>query len=100
MVQRKLRHRVFLAAVLTKVLVAGIDIAAVKLHRTTGKMVVKQQPNYTGNYNIEIHRGYPVMLVGLKITTQFTYLTPRREVIIRVRTFLAGNNLRLVAKQK
>ncbi len=84
MVERKLICLVFLTAILTAVVVAGINISTVKFHFVSGQTVIRQQPNNSWNSDIKIHGRNPVIPVRLEVSTQLTYFAPRLEIVIRI----------------
>lgn len=99
-VQREFRHREAFAAVLAVILVPGEDVAAVEFHVAAGQAIVEKEANDPRHRDVKVHRGNPVVGVGLELVAGLADLDPALEIVVRVGVLLDGNHLGQIAAQK
>lgn len=100
MIQRQARCGESLAAVLTVIMVAGKEISAVEFDGFIGNSIIGQQPNHPRHDKVEIDRGNPVVLVSLKASANLADFFPALEIVIGIRTIIAGDNLGMITEKK
>ena len=93
MIQAQLRSREFFAAILTAIVVAGKDVATVKLYRLLGYFLIEEQPDDSRNLNLCPNRANPVLVVPFELPAPLANLAPALEVIRRVLPMLEADNL-------
>src|SRR5438445_1158799 len=61
-IQAELRSRMFPAAVLALVVVAGEDVPAVEFHRLLRQLIVAHQPDHPRHLDFAVHGSHPVVV--------------------------------------
>jgi hypothetical protein len=88
------------AAILAAVSVTGEDIAAIEFYLAPWQAVVEQQTYNSGDSDVEIYSGNPVVAVRLEITLKFADLAPALEIVVGVCTLLVRDDLGKLAKEQ
>lgn len=100
MIERQLGGGEFFAAILTATAVPRKDIAPVELDGLTRQAVIKQQADDAGHGDVQMHRGDPIVFVGLKGAFGLTDLLPSPKIIIGIGAFFAGDDFGLFPTQQ
>jgi hypothetical protein len=92
-VEGKLGRLVLCAAILAFALVAGIDVAAIEFYVGPGEAIVDEQPDYTGNGNVEVDGADPIVGFGLEGAGSLADLYPTVEIVVGVAAVLEADDL-------
>ncbi len=100
MVERQFARREAFAAILAGVFVASEDVSPVEPHLSSGQTVVDEQ-SYNSWYGyVEIHRGDPVVRIGLEIPPELADLAPTLEVVVRICSLFNRDDLGDLSAEK
>ena len=93
MVETQLMNREIAAAVLALVAIPGKDVSPIQVQVLFREAVVGQEPDHSGNLDLEVHRADPILVRLLRAGTRHARLAPGVERVVRKDAFLDVNHL-------
>ena len=87
-IDAQLGRRETLAAVLTSVAVAGVNVTPIELDLLLRQAIVDQEPDDARDGDRETDRANPIVLLGLELFPQFADLTPAFKIVGKILTVL------------
>ena len=90
-IKRQFAGRIPVAAILTNISVASVDVPAIESYFITRKSIIKQQPNNARHRDRKIHSRDPIVTIGFKVVSELAYLAPALEIVVGIRAGFKRN---------
>ena len=100
MIEAELVDRIMPAAILTKMSVAGEDVAAIQVQALLRQAIVREQANHPGDLDLEVHGANPILVRQPDAPPLGAPLPPRLKGVNGELTFFVVNDFRQLAAEQ